>query len=50
MPNDSVIDRPALTQRYVEELEAIRAQGLFKAERVITSPQSAEIRLADGRG
>ena len=37
------------TQRYVEELEAIRAQGLFKAERVITSPQSAEITLADGR-
>ena len=38
-----------LTQRYVEELEAIRVQGLFKAERIITSPQSAEIRLADGR-
>jgi len=30
-------------------LEAIRADGLFKSERVITSPQSAEIELADGR-
>ena len=38
-----------LTQRYVEELAAIRAQGLFKSERIITSPQSAEITLADGR-
>lgn len=40
---------PSLTQRYAEELDAIRAQGLFKSERIITSPQSAEIRLADGR-
>lgn len=40
---------PTLTQRYAEELDAIRAQGLFKSERIITSPQSAEIRLADGR-
>ncbi len=40
---------PPLTQRYAEELDAIRAQGLFKSERIITSPQSAEIRLADGR-
>lgn len=39
----------ALTARYAGELEAIRAQGLFKAERIITSPQSAEITLADGR-
>jgi glycine C-acetyltransferase len=38
-----------LTRRFADELDAIRAQGLFKAERVITSPQSAEIRLADGR-
>ena len=37
------------TRRYAEELESIRAQGLFKSERVITSPQSAEITLADGR-
>jgi glycine C-acetyltransferase len=40
---------PALTTHYAAELESIRAQGLFKAERVITSPQSAEIELADGR-
>jgi glycine C-acetyltransferase len=40
---------PPLTRRYAEELEAIRAQGLFKSERIITSPQSAEIRLVDGR-
>jgi glycine C-acetyltransferase len=39
----------SLTQRYVQELDAIRDQGLFKAERIITSPQSAEITLADGR-
>ena len=40
---------PALTEHYAAELESIRAQGLFKAERIITSPQSAEIELADGR-
>lgn len=39
----------SLTDRYATELEAIRAQGLFKAERIITSPQSSEITLADGR-
>ena len=37
------------TARYAQELDAIREQGLFKAERIITSPQSAEITLADGR-
>lgn len=35
--------------RYASELDAIREQGLFKAERVIVSPQSSEITLADGR-
>jgi glycine C-acetyltransferase len=35
--------------RYAAELDAIRDQGLFKAERIITGPQSAEIALADGR-
>ncbi len=35
--------------RLGESLEAIRADGLFKSERIITSPQSAEIELADGR-
>ncbi len=44
MSNDA-----SLTRRYAEELDAIRAQGLFKSERIITSPQSAEIELADGR-
>ncbi len=35
--------------RFAAELESIREQGLFKRERVIASPQSAEITLADGR-
>ncbi len=35
--------------RYSAELDAIRDQGLFKSERIITGPQSAEIELADGR-
>ena len=35
-------------KRLGAELEAIRADGMFKSERVITSPQSAEIELADG--
>ena len=39
----------SLTAHYATELDTIRAQGLFKAERIITSPQSAEIELADGR-
>ncbi len=37
------------TQRYSETLAEIREAGLFKSERIITSPQSAEIELADGR-
>ncbi|TYT25345.1 glycine C-acetyltransferase [Luteimonas viscosa] len=39
----------SLTERYAATLDEIRAAGLFKSERVITSPQSAEITLADGR-
>ena len=35
--------------RYADTLDEIRAAGLFKSERIITSPQSAEITLADGR-
>ena len=35
--------------RYAATLEGLREQGLFKAERIITSPQSAQIELADGR-
>lgn len=39
----------SLTKRYQTTLEEIRAAGLFKSERIISSPQSAEITLADGR-
>lgn len=39
----------SLTARYATELENLQVQGLFKSERIITSPQSAEITLADGR-
>ena len=35
--------------RYAAELDSIREQGLFKGERIIVSPQSAEITLANGR-
>ena len=35
--------------RYAAELASIEQQGLFKRERVIASPQNAEITLADGR-
>ncbi|MGY3038885.1 glycine C-acetyltransferase [Rhodanobacter sp. TND4EL1] len=35
--------------RYTAELASIREQGLFKAERIIVSPQSAEIELEGGR-
>ncbi|AVP97101.1 glycine C-acetyltransferase [Ahniella affigens] len=35
--------------RYASELQAIESQGLFKRERIIASPQSAEITLTDGR-
>lgn len=35
--------------RLTTELDGIRADGLYKDERIITSPQSAEITLADGR-
>ncbi|HSR65119.1 MAG TPA: glycine C-acetyltransferase [Xanthomonadaceae bacterium] len=39
----------SLTERYEAALDEIRDAGLFKAERIITSPQAAEITLADGR-
>lgn len=38
-----------MRERLRTELDTIRNEGLFKQERVITSPQSAEITLADGR-
>ncbi|MFT4256067.1 MAG: glycine C-acetyltransferase [Pseudoxanthomonas sp.] len=39
----------ALTRHYAAELESLRDAGLFKSERIIASPQSAEITLTDGR-
>ncbi len=36
-------------KRFQTELEKLHEQSLFKAERVMISPQSAEIVLADGR-
>jgi glycine C-acetyltransferase len=40
---------PAARGRLAAELESIRDQGLYKTERVITTPQSASIRTDDGR-
>ena len=39
----------AFQQYALEQLDGIRAGGLFKAERVITTPQDAHIRTGDGR-
>ncbi|MFT4197268.1 MAG: glycine C-acetyltransferase [Pseudoxanthomonas sp.] len=39
----------AALARYAAQLDDLRAQGLFKSERIIISPQSAQIALADGR-
>ncbi|WP_202843024.1 glycine C-acetyltransferase [Luteimonas saliphila] len=39
----------SLTERYANTLDEIRDAGLFKSERVITGPQSAEVTLEDGR-
>ncbi|NLH18007.1 MAG: glycine C-acetyltransferase, partial [Phycisphaerae bacterium] len=38
-----------IQQHLKGELESIRAAGLYKGERIITSPQSAHITVADGR-
>ena len=38
----------AAQNRLAAELESIREQGLFKTERIITTPQSAQIRTTDG--
>ncbi len=37
------------TDHVSKTLEEIKAQGLYKTERVITGPQNAEISIADGR-
>lgn len=39
----------AARERLANELDAIREQGLYKTERIITTPQSAAIRTGDGR-
>jgi len=39
----------SIQQHFKSELESIRAAGLYKAERIITSPQSAHITVAAGR-
>ena len=39
----------ATRARFAGELDSIRDQGLFKTERIIATPQSAEIRTTDGR-
>ncbi len=49
LPLPAPLMSASLTAHYAAELDNIRAQGLFKSERVITSPQSAEIELEDGR-
>ena len=38
-----------LQQHLIEELKSIEAAGLFKRERIITSPQDAVIRIASGQ-
>src|ERR1700712_1674186 len=39
----------AFNRHCLSELDGIRAAGLFKGERIIATPQSALVRLADGR-
>lgn len=40
---------PGLIDHALAELDSIRSQGLFKAERIIDSPQRTDIQLQDGR-
>ncbi|HEX2494330.1 MAG TPA: aminotransferase class I/II-fold pyridoxal phosphate-dependent enzyme, partial [Steroidobacter sp.] len=41
--------KQAFFDRLRSELAALHSQGLFKPERVLTSPQQALVRVADGR-
>ncbi len=41
--------RAAFDQQLASTLEEIRQQGLYKTERIITSPQDAHIKVGDGR-
>jgi glycine C-acetyltransferase len=38
-----------IRSQIADELDEIRGEGLFKDERVITSPQGAHVRISDGR-
>ncbi len=40
---------PAFLERLRKQLDQVRTDGLFKSERVITSPQQADIRVEGGR-
>ncbi len=40
---------PKFKQFLFDEIQSIKKAGLYKEERIITSPQGAEITLADGR-
>ena len=39
----------AARDRLTAELDSIREQGLYKTERIITTPQSSAIRTTEGR-
>ena len=39
---------PAFLERLRQQLDQVRTDGLFKSERVITSPQQADIRVEGG--
>ena len=45
----SMSDTDAFYASIRRELDAVRAAGLFKDERIIASPQGARVRIADGR-
>jgi glycine C-acetyltransferase len=40
---------PRFQTHLQEQIAALRAAGLYKSERIITTPQDAHIRIADGR-
>lgn len=42
------MSRTAFSAHYETELEGLREKGLFKPERIITSPQSADITVSSG--
>ena len=39
----------AFREELAAEIDVLRSEGLFKAERVISSPQNARVRISDGR-